>query len=136
MLLILMLLFSNVAMAGDSVGVDVGFGLGSKPSYGADYQFNFDSVFNKGNPYVDVMVMANSEYVQPYLSTGLTFDHINVGFGITTFIWPDSSSFAMGPECGYTQNLNKDLYVKESNYLLGFDGKYNFSLQLSIGLNL
>lgn len=118
----------------DMGALDVGAGQGSRPSYGLDYEFN------TGLPYLDLALMGNKDYVQPYVSGGLQFEHINVGIATAlTMTGYSQGAFAgqlsVGPEVGYMQNLSKLVYVKENNSYMGFSGKYNFSSSLSLGLN-
>ena len=130
-LYLLLLLLPIVAQANDMVGLDVGFGQGTKPFYGADYEFNKDL------PYLDVALTANSQYFQPYVSFGAQFEHVNLGLANSVTVSGGSAQYAIGPEVGYMQNLNPLLYVKENNSYMGwFGGSFNCSCTFSLGLNL
>lgn len=110
----------------------MGFGQGSKPFYGGDYEFVSEM------PYVDVSLTGNADYIQPYVSFGLQFEHLNVGLANALVIARDGSGahYIVGPELGYMQNLNSLIYVKENNSYMGFDGPFSFSCTFSLGLNL
>lgn len=130
---LLIALLPSLAMA-DMGGFDIGFGENSKPSYGFDYQFG------SGLPYLDVAFMANSEYVQPYVSGGLQFEHINVGLATAVTLSNMSNGafqgqLSVGPEVGYMQNLSKLTYVKASVNYMGFNGPYVLGSTLGLGLN-
>lgn len=134
-LIALLMLFPAFANA-DMGGLNVGFGDNSRPSYGVDYEFN------KGLPYVDVAVFANQDFAQPYVSSGLQFEHFNLGLGLATTLsnyhaGSFSGQVTVGPEIGYMQNLNPLVYIKENNTYLSnnFNGKFTFGATLSIGLN-
>lgn len=134
-LLAFLMFFPAIAMA-DMVEANYGFGQGTKPFYGADYEFV------KGLSYLDLSLTGNSEYVQPYVSAGLQFDHINIGLASAVAISNGShdgsfnGQLSVGPEIGYMQNLTDLIYVKENNSYMGFNGAYNFTSTLSIGFNL
>lgn len=135
-LLALLIFLPSLAMA-DMVEANFGFGQGTKPFYGADYEFVSDL------PYLDVSLTGNNEWIQPYVSAGLQFEHFNfgIGAGVTMSNLSSSGSFngqlGIGPEIGYMQNLSKLIYVKENNTYLGYpNGQFNLTSTLSIGFNL
>lgn len=121
-----------VSAHSDSLAIDGGFGQGTKPFYGADYQFVKDI------PYADISLTGNSQYVQPYISFGLQLDHVNVGLGqALTFSRTDGSvAYGIGPELGYVQNVTDLFCVKENNALLFSSGSLSFSATFSFGINL
>lgn len=132
----LLIFLPSLAMA-DMVEVSAGGGQGTKPFVGADYEFVSEL------PYLDVAISGNNEYIQPYVSAGLQFEHFNFGVGAGVSMSNLSSSGAfngqlgVGPEIGYMQNLSKLIYVKENNTYLGYpNGQFNFTSTLSIGFNL
>lgn len=134
-LALFLVLFSVSANAGDMLGANFGFGQNTTPFYGVDYEFNQDL------PYLDVALFANKQYVQPYVSVGLQFEHINVGFaGAISMSGYSAGAFqgqlTFGPEIGYMQNLSKSIYVKENNSYMGYGGQYSLTSTLSLGLNL
>ena len=136
LLALLLVLFPVLANA-DMAGVDLNFGQNTRPAYSLDYEFNKDA----GMPYLDIALSANSDYIQPYVSGGLQFEHINVGIAsAVAFSNISNGAFngqlSFGPEIGYMQNLNKTFYVKENNNYMGYNGSYNFGFTLSLGANL
>lgn len=134
--LALLLVLLPIAAYADNVELDVGFGQGTKPFYGADYQFSKDL------PYADLSLTGNSQYLQPYVSFGVQFEHINLGLANAVTLsnvtngGPVSAQYSVGPEVGYQQNINPLVYVKESNSYMGFNGPFSLSCTLSLGLNL
>lgn len=134
LLLALLFLVPTLSYA-DMGALDVGFGDNMRPAYGLDYEFN------AGLPYLDVALMANQDFAQPYISAGLQFEHFNFGLGSAITLanyhaGTFSGQITAGPEIGYMQNLTEKIYVKENNtYLSDFDGKFTYSATVSIGLN-
>jgi hypothetical protein len=132
----LVLIFLPALAYADMGGVDFNFAQGSRPSYSLDYEFNKDA----GTPYLDAALSANRDYVQPYLSAGMQFEHMNLGLATAVaFSGIHNGAFngqlTIGPEIGYMQNLTKTFYIKENNNYMGFNGQYNFGCTLSIGMN-
>jgi hypothetical protein len=134
-LIALLMLLPAAAFANDMLEVDAGFGQGTKPFYGADYEFNKDL------PYLDLSLTGNSQYIQPYVSFGLQFEHVNVGIAQAVTIsdvtngGSPSAQYGFGPEFGFMQNITPLLYVKENNSYL-YSGSFNFACTFSIGINL
>jgi|ERR1700687_990889 len=126
LLLLFLILFPTLVKA-DMWGIDMGFGQGTRPFGGIDFEFN------RGLPYLDAAVFVNHDYVQPYLSGGLQFEHINLGLaGAITH-----SQFSFGPELGYMQNLSSLFYVKVNNSYMGYPGSnFKYGITLGLGLNL
>jgi len=130
-LAILLLTMVPLVAQADMMALDAGFGNGTRPFYGFDYEFVKDW------PYADISLTGNSSYIQPYLSFGIQGEHINVGFAqAITFSRTDGSAvYALGPEAGWQQNLSSLVYIKENNSLL-YSGTFSFSASFGIGLNL
>jgi hypothetical protein len=134
-LIAFLMLFPFIAKA-DFVEVDAGFGQGTKPFYGADYEFV------TGLQYTDVSLTGNSDYVQPYISAGLQFEHFNFGLGAGVSVSNFSGGafngqLGVGPEFGYMHDISKLMYLKVNNTYLGYpSGQFNFTSILSIGFNL
>jgi hypothetical protein len=134
--LIALLMFLPTFAQADMLGLNVGGGQGTKTFYGADYEFVTDI------PYLDVAVSGNEDYVQPYVSAGLQFEHLNLGFGAGLSVMNFSNGsfngqLALGPEIGYMQNLNKLVYVKAGANYLGFpNSPFNLTGTLTLGFNL
>lgn len=133
--LIFLLMFIPFFSKADMVELSVGGGQGTKTFFGADYEFV------KGISYLDAAISGNNEYVQPYVSAGLQFDHFN--FGLAAAVSMSSymngafqGQLSFGPEIGYMQNLNSLVYIKENNSYMGYAGQYNFTSTISIGFNL
>lgn len=133
--LILVMMFVSSIASADMAELDAGFGQGTKPFYGADYEFVKDL------PYLDFSLTGNSQYLQPYVSFGAQFEHISVGLAQAVTLTDltngghGSAQYGIGPEAGYMQNLTDLVYVKENNSLL-YSGSFNFACTLSLGLNL
>lgn len=135
-LLGLFLLLAPVLSYADMGGLDFGVGQNSRPLYSVDYEFNKDGTL----PYLDVALSANQDYVQPYVSGGLQFEHINVGLAAAVSLsgYHDGAftgQLSVGPELGYMYNLTQKIYVKENNSYMGFDNQFSFMATFSIGLN-
>lgn len=134
-LVLLLLLVPFVAKA-DMAEIDAGFGQGTKPFYGADYEFV------KNLPYLDLSLTGNSQYVQPYVSFGLQFEHISLGLAQAVTIsdltngGSATAAYGIGPEVGYMQNITDLVYVKENNSYLHSSGSFNLTCTLSVGFNL
>lgn len=130
--LLLLLMLIPFAAHADMAELNAGFGQGTKPFYGADYEFV------KELPYLDLSFTGNSDYVQPYVSFGLQFEHLNLGLAqAVTFSRTDgSATYGIGPEFGFMQNLNSLIYVKENNSLLNSGSGFNYAATFSIGVNL
>jgi len=134
-LVFLLMLIPGIASA-DMAGLAYGVGQNTKPFITGDYEFVSEL------PYLDVAISANSDYVQPYVSAGLQFEHINIGFGVGVSVSNFSQGafngqLAFGPEIGYMHNLSKLVYVKGGVNYLGFPGTTsNLGGTLGIGFNL
>lgn len=133
--LVLFISLLSVTANADMAGFNFGFGQNTRPFYGVDYEINEDL------PYFDISISGNRDYVQPQVSLGLQFEHLN--FGIAGAVSASNYSkggftgaFSFGPEAGYMQNLSKLVYVKENNSYMGFGGKFNLTSTVSLGLNL
>lgn len=129
------MMLPSLALA-DMAGFNVGFGENSKPFYGVDHEFNEDGHL----PYLDMALYGNSDFVQPYLSLGLQFEHLNIGVAAACTLSNISNGafngqLAVGPEVGYMQNLSKLLYVKGASSYLGYNSAYSLSTTLSLGVN-
>jgi hypothetical protein len=97
----------------DNIGANFGLGLNSQPIYGVNYYYNPNLL------YMDFKLMGNNQYLQPYISSGLQIDDVNLGFVAQETRQPDGSSVgAAGVELGFTEDLDKFFYVKENNSLL------------------
>lgn len=125
-LLMVLLAFSTVARA-DMAGIGVGVAQGSSPFFVADYEFVKDIT------YLDVSLSINKDFVQPGVSVGFQFEHINIGIGVSLA----NRVISLGPEFGYMQNLSDLVYIKVNSNLMGFPGsKFNLGATLGLGLNL
>ena len=138
-LVLLLALFSITAQA-DMLGAGVGFGQGSQPSYGADYEF-VKSDFSFVAPYADISIYANKTFVQQYGAIGLQFEKLSFGLAVAaTSVNQGNGQYqgqlSFGPEFGIMQNITKAIYVKENNSYLDYHGTFNFGSTLSLGLNL
>lgn len=130
-LLTFLVLFSSVAFA-DFGAFDVGFGQGTKTFYGGDYEFLFYRSHTY-TLYLDASLFANHDYIQPGLSGGLQFEHLNVGFASA---YNSKTNWAVGPEFGLMQDLPLDTYIKINNSFMGLPSTgFNYGLTLSFGVN-
>lgn len=129
-LLILILATFSVTTQADSLGLNVGFGQGTRPFYGVDYQVNADD--SPFTFYLDASLYVNQDYVQPGLSGGLQLDHVNIGLATSL----SGGKFCFGPEIGWTQNLSNLFFIKVGNSYTGPPGSFfNYSATFSAGVN-
>lgn len=131
-LIALLALMCSITYA-DSLGMNIGFGQGTRPFYGLDYQLGINGITSIGTPYVDASVSINQDYVQPGLSGGLQFTHVNMGINSAY----SNHQVSFGPELGWTSNTDAhSTYWKWGNSCIGAPGRtFNYSVTFGLGVN-